>query len=310
MNPPNFRIQQLRLQDREQHFHLVLCTMYHAFYLELYLAISFFIACSALDDDNLQLPQAVSILPNDDRPPDRSLDYHKNLIDENDNNNNNNGVNLSPFIFDQAWITPFGDANAGEAYAAAAAAAAEDLDSHTSSPFNRNAVNVVAAGGCHVSEVAVKGEKGRETGPALLCPVLPAQNTPEPPTAATEEDKNRVMIIEEDNKIREPTPPLSSAENKFDWNDEICPPDIYGALRQVPVCHSGNSVLKIFDSLLRSWKLWDIRPCKLNFFPQINIYIKEKRKREREKKKKKKKKQHAQLLMHDGGGRGVEGVFF
>lgn len=225
------------------------------------LAVSFFIACSALDDDNLQLPQAVSILSNDDRPPDRSLDE----------NDNNNGMNLPPFIFDQAWIAPFGDANVGEAYAATAAAAAEDLDARTSPPFNRNAVNVVAAGGCHVSEEAVKGEKERENGPALLCPVLPAQNVPTPPTAATEEEKKRVMIIEEDNKIQESTPPLSSAENKFDWNDEICPPDIYGPLRQVPICHSGNEVLKIFDSLLRSWKLWGIRPCKLIFSIYIHI---------------------------------------
>lgn len=235
--------------------------------LSFTLAISFFIACSALDDDNLQLPQAVSILSNDDRPPDPSLDYQKNLIDENDNNNNNDGVNLPPSIFDQAWITPSGDASAGEAYAAAAAAAAaEDLDAHTSLSFNRNSDNVLASGGCHVSKEAVKGEKERENGPALLCPVLPAQNAPAPPTAATEEEKKRVMIIEEHNKIQELAPPLSSTENKFDWNNEICPPDIYGALRQVPVCHSGNEVLKVFYSLLRSWKLWDIRPCKLIFF--------------------------------------------
>lgn len=258
--------------------------------LSFILAISFFIACSALDDDNLQLPQAVSILSNDDRPPDRSLDYHKNSIDEIDNNNNY-GVKLRPFIVDQAWITPSGDANAGEAYPAAAAAAAEDLDAHTSPSFNGNAVNVGAAGGCHLSEEAVKGEKERENGPALLCPVLPAQNTPAPPTAATEEEKNRVPIMKEDNKIQEWTPPLSSAESKFDWNNEICPPDIYGALRQVPVCHSGNSVLKLFDSLLGSWELRDIRPCKLISFPHINIYIYiylyMKGKREREKKKRK-----------------------
>lgn len=229
--------------------------------LSFTLAISFFIACSALDDDNLQLPQAVSILSNDDRPPDPSLD---------ENDNNNNGGNLPPSIFDQAWITPSGDTSAGEAYAAAASAA-EDLDAHTSLSFNRNSNNVLASGGCHVSKEAVKGEKERENGPALLCPVLPAQNAPAPPTAATEEEKQRVMIIEEHNKIQELAPPLPSSENKFDWNDEICPPDIYGVLRQVPVCHSGNEMLKVFYSLLGTWKLWDIRPCKLIFFlfPQI-----------------------------------------
>ena len=230
------------------------------------LAILFFIACSALDDDNLQLPQAVSILSNDDRPSDPSLDYQKTMIDDNDNNNN--GVNLPPFIFDQACTTPSSDANAGEAYAAAsAAAAAEDLDAHTYPPFDRNAVNVVAAGGYHVSEEAVKREKKRENEPALLCPVHPAQKAPAPPpTAATEEEKKRVMIVEEDNKIQESAPPLSSTENKFDWNAEICPPDIYSPLRQVPVCHSGKEVLKVFDSSLGSWNLWDIRPCKFFFF--------------------------------------------
>lgn len=254
--------------------------------LRLTLAISFFLASSALDDDNLQLPQAVSILSNDDRPPDPSLDYQKNLIDENDNkNNNNNGVNLHPYIFNQAWITPSGDASA-------AAAAAEDLDAHTSLPFNRNFDNVVAAGACHISEEAVKGEKEREKGPALLCPVLPAQNAPAPPTAATEEEKKRVMIIEEDNKIQELAPPLSSAENKFDWNDEICAPDIYGALRQVPVCHSGNEVLKMFNSMLGSWKLWGIRPCKLIFFSPPDypyIYIKKGKEEEEEEEEGKKK---------------------
>lgn len=236
--------------------------------LNFTLAILFFIACSALDYDNLQSPQVVSLLSNDERPPvsDPSPDYQKNLIDENDNNNNNNGVNIHPYIFNQAWITPSGDASAGEVYAAAAAAAAaaaEDLDAYTSLPFNRNFDNVVAARGCHVSEEAVKGEKERENGPAPLCPVLPAQNAPAPPTVDTEEEKKRVIIIEEDNKIQELAPPLSSTENKFDWNDEICPPDIYGPLRKVPVCHSGNKVFKIFDSLLGSWKLWGIRPCKL-----------------------------------------------
>lgn len=213
------------------------------------LAISFFIVCSALDDDNPQLPQAVSILSNDDKPPDPSLDYQKYLIDN--NNDNSNGVNLPPFIFDQTWITP--------------SAAAEYLDAHTFPPLNRNAVNVVAAGGCHGSEKAFKGEVARENEPALLCPVLPAIKAPAPPAAATEEEKKRVMIIEQNNKIQESAPPLSSAENKFDWNDEICPPDIYGPLRQVPVCHSGNEVLKRFDSLSGSWTLVDIRPCKFFF---------------------------------------------
>lgn len=242
------------------------------------MAISSFIACSALDDDNLQLPQAVSILSNDDRPSDPSLDYQKTMIDEIDNNNNN-GVNFPAFMFDQAWTTPSSDANAGEAYAApsvaAAAAAAEDLDAHTYPPFDRYAVNVVAAGGCHVSEEAIKREKKRENEPALLCPVLPAQKVPAPPTAATEEERKRVMIIEEDNKIQESAPPLSSAENKFDWNAEICLPDIYGPLRQVPVCHNGKEVSKVFDSLLGSWTLWDIRPCKFFFFffSQIIIII-------------------------------------
>lgn len=250
--------------------------------LSFTLAISFFIACSALDDDNLQLPQAVSILSNDDRPLDPSLNYQTTMIDENDNNNNN-GVNPPPFIFDQTWTTPSGDANAGEAYAATAAV--EDLDAHTYPPFNSNAVNLVAAGGCHVSEEAVKGEKKRENNePALLCPVVPAQKAPTPPTAATEEEKKRVMIIEKDNKIQESSaPPLASAENKFDWNAEICPPDIYGALRQVPVCHSGNEVLKVFDSLLGSWTLWDTRPRKSffsSFFPSFSIYLYTKREKE------------------------------
>lgn len=244
--------------------------------LSFTLAISFFIACSALDDDNLQLPHAVSILSNDDRPSDPSLNYQTTMIDEIDNNNN--GVNPPPFIFDQTWTTPSGDANAGEAYAATAAA--EDLHAHTYPPFNSNAVNLVAAGGCYVSEEAVKGENKE---PAPLCPILPAHKAPTPPTAATEEEKKRVMTIEEDHKIQESAPPLSSAENKFDWNAEICPPDIYGALRQVPVCHSGNELLKVFDSLLGSWTLWDTRPRKFFFsffslFPHISIYEKRKRK--------------------------------
>lgn len=116
-------------------------------------------------------------------------------------------------------------------------------------------LDVMATDGCHISEKAVQREEERENGPRLLCPVLPAQNAPAPQTAATEEEKNRFKIIEEDHEIQESMPPLSPPENEFDWNNEIFPRDIYGALRQVSLCHSRNEVLKIFDSSLGSWTL-------------------------------------------------------
>lgn len=143
-----------------------------------------------------------------------------------------------------------------------------------------------------MNEKVKRGEEEDQTKnvPALLmCPLLlPGQKTapapsPAPPAdgaaaaaaAAAEKKKKKGPVrIDDDNKNREMIggPPLSSVENKFDWDKEICPPDIYGALRIVPVCHSGNELLERFDSKLGSWTLLDVRPCK--FFKFFFFFLK------------------------------------
>lgn len=107
--------------------------------LSFSLAISFFMACYALaDDDNLQLlTEPASFLspssyssssPDDNRPPDPSLDYQKSFPNLIDNNNSNDGGNLPPTAFDhQTWITPsVGDVSLVEAHAASASASAQE----------------------------------------------------------------------------------------------------------------------------------------------------------------------------------------
>ena len=254
--------------------------------LSFTLAISFFMACYALaDDDNLELPpEPASFLssssPDDNRPPDPSrLDYQKSVPNLIDDNNNNDGGNLPPITFDhQTWITPsVGDVSLVEAHAASASApAAEDLD--TQIVWGGEGSGGGGAAGCHMSKNVKRGGEEDQTKnvPALLiCPLhLPGQKTapaPAPPAdgaAAAAEKQKEPVRIDDDNKNREMIdgPPLSSVGNKFDWNEEICPPDIYGPLRQAPVCHSGNELLEKFDSTLGSWVLWDIRPCKFFFF--------------------------------------------
>ena len=265
-------------------------------------------ACYALaDDDNLQLlTEPASFLspssyssssPDDNRPPDPSLDYQKSFPNLIDNNNSNDGGNLPPTAFDhQTWITPsVGDVSLVEAHAASASASAsasgaEDPD--TQILWGGDGSGGGGAAGCHMNEKVKRGEEEDQTKnvPALLmCPLLlPGQKTapapsPAPPAdgaaaaaaAAAEKKKKKGPVrIDDDNKNREMIggPPLSSVENKFDWDKEICPPDIYGALRIVPVCHSGNELLERFDSKLGSWTLLDVRPCK--FFKFFFFFLK------------------------------------
>lgn len=275
--------------------------------LSFSLAISFFMACYALaDDDNLQLlTEPASFLspssyssssPDDSRPPDPSLDYQKSFPNLIDNNNSNDGGNLPPTAFDhQTWITPsVGDVSLVEAHAASASASASGAeDPDTQILWGGDGSGGGGAAGCHMNEKVKRGEEEDQTKnvPALLmCPLLPGQKTapapsPTPPAdgaaaaATAEEEKKKKkgpVRIDDDTKNREMIggPPLSSVENKFEWNEEICPTDIYGALRLVPVCHSGNELLERFDSKLGSWTLLDIRPCKffkfLFFFSEKN----------------------------------------
>lgn len=231
-------------------------------FLSFSLAISFFMACCALNNNNLQqqLPEWGSVLSSsDDSPPDPTLDNQRTVSSLMDNKNE---ANLSPFVFDQTWITPsVGNANLGEAHAAATAttAGAEDSDSQVF-PLLAG-----GAGDCHASENFKRGEDQTKHAPPLLCPVLPGQKFAPPVRGAAGEEKEPVRRHDPQEKIQEP-PPISSAEFQFDWNEQICPPDIHGATRQVPVCHSGIEFLKKFDSSLESWTLWGIRPCKLNQF--------------------------------------------
>lgn len=259
--------------------------------LSFTLAISFFTCYALADDDNLQLlTEPASFLspssPDDNRPPDPSLDYQKSFPNLIDNNNSNDGGNLPPTTFDhQTWIAPsVGDVSLVEAQAASASASgAEDPD--TQMLWGGDGSGGGGAAGCHMNEKVKRGEEEDQTKnvPALLmCPLLlPGQKTapapapsPAPPAdgaaaaAAAEKKKEKGPVrIDDDNKNMEMIdgPPLSSVGNKFDWDEEICPPDVYGALRQVPVCHSGNELLERFDSKLGSWILLDIRPCRFFF---------------------------------------------
>lgn len=258
--------------------------------LSFTLAISFFMA---LADDNNLLPEPASFLsssyssssPDDNRPPDPSLDYQKSNPNLIDNNNNDKGGNLPPIAFDQQiWITPsVGDISLDEANAASASTAPASApaaeDPNTQILWGGEGSGGGGAAGCHMSKNVKRGEGEDQTKnvPAvLICPLLPGQKTapapvPAPPAdgaAAAEKKKEEPVRIDDDNKNGEMVdgPPLSSAGNKFDWNEYICPPDIYGPLRKVPVCHSGNELLKKFDPIMGSWKLWDIRPCKFFFF--------------------------------------------
>lgn len=260
------------------------------------LATSFFMACCALNDDNLQLlPETISILPDSGsdpnyRSPDASLDDQKTFPNLIDINNNNNGANLPPDVFDQSWLLPSGDANLGETHTAVAAAATtEGPDAQISPPFNGNVIKIGEVD-CHGSETFRRREEEEEEDqrtknrpPPLLCPVLPGQKTaPLAPAAGAgaaeggEEAGKEPVRGDGNEKDRQRIidgPPPSSVVNKFDLNGEICPPDIYGALRQVPVCHSGDELLKKFDSNLGSWTLWNIRPCKFLFFSFFTKYF-------------------------------------